>query len=327
MRDYFSEIDFDRIYPSPTAEVMSWAYFNRLYRKLHVENFSLLITFYGRHRTGKSLSAADFGHILDPTFLPNLEKRVVYTSQALLQAFRDIRQKRIKGGAVIVDEAGTGDLSNQRWYEQVAKIVSAELQAVGYLNPFIGFVTQSFSFINTTARKLSQGVFEVNRTNNEYCTIKPFWIENNPWVSGFYRKYPIFCENHAGVASNIYKINCIKMGIAPSELLERYIAHSQAYKDKLLVDSEEEINLVEFDKTSKKAYVSGIDAIVEEVVTNYYDYTSLSQKKGTVTFLNPDLIRHAHEALSVKDSKLVKALAEKRLNKQALPQIIEEADA
>jgi hypothetical protein len=313
MHDQFYNIDFDRSYPTPSPELLSWAYYNRLYRKLHVENFSLLITFYGRHRVGKSLSAVDFGYILDPTFLPNLENRVVYSSKALMQAFKEIRTKHIKGGAVIIDEAGTGDLSNQRWYEEVAKIVSAELQAVGYLNPFIGFVTQSFSFINTTARKLSQGVFEVNRTCNEYNTVKPFWIENNPWISGFYRKYPIFCENHHGVASNIFKINSIKMGIAPKELLDRYIAHSQAYKDKLLTDSEEEISLVEFDKNSKKVYVSGIDAIVEEVVHNYSNYTSVSNKKGVNKFFNVDLIRHAHDDLSTKDTKLVKALAEKRL--------------
>lgn len=309
----FYELDFDEIYPTPSKEVLAWAYFNRLYRKLHVENFSLIITFYGLHRVGKSLGAVNFGNILDPTFLPNLETRVVYSSRALLNAFKEIRIKRIKGGAVIVDEAGTGDLSNQRWYEEVAKIVSAELQAVGYLNPFIGFVTQSFSFINTTARKLSQGVFEVRRTNNEYCIIKPFWIENNPWISGFYRKYPIFCENHEGVASNIYKINGIKMGLPPSEVTERYIRHSQEYKDKLLLDSEEEIDLIQFDKNSKKLYVSGIDAVVAEVVKNKEDYTSSSRKKGVPGYLNADLIRHSHDDLSVKDAKLVKALAEKML--------------
>lgn len=315
MHDQFYSLNFDMIYPTPSSEVLGWAYYNRLYRKLHVENFSLLITFFGLHRNGKSLSAVDFGYILDPTFLPNLEKRVVYTSRSLIQAFKEIRLNKIKGGAVIVDEAGTGDLSNQRWYEEVAKIVSAELQAVGYLNPFIGFVTQSFSFINTTARKLSQGVFEVKRTNTEYANIKPFWIESNPWISNFYRRYPIFCENHDGVASNIYKINNIRVPLPPSEVKDRYENHSQAYKDNLLMDSEEGIAVVEFDKNSKKAYVSGIDAIVVEVVRNYEDYTSMSQKKGMGLYLNADLIRHGHEDLSVKDSKLVKALAEKHLLK------------
>jgi hypothetical protein len=311
MHNQFYDLDFDVIYPTPTSETLAWAYFNRLYRKLHVENFSLLITFYGRHRAGKSLGAVDFGYILDPTFLPNLEKRVVYTSKDLMQAFKEIRINKIKGGAVIIDEAGSGDLSSQRWYEEISKIVSAELQAVGYLNPFIGFVTQSFSFINTTARKLSHGVFEVYRTNTDYSKIKPFWIENNPWISGSYHKYPIFCENHNGVASNIYKINNIRIPLPPDEVKDRYIAHSQAYKDKLLDDSEEEIALIEFDKNSKKVYVSGIDAIVEEVVLNYTDYTSVSNKKGVNMFLNPDLIRHSHDGISIKDSKLVKALAEK----------------
>lgn len=308
----FYEYDFETIYPVPTPQRIAEAYLNRLYRKLHVDNFSLLICFYGKHRVGKSLAAVDFAYILDPTFEPNLEQRVVYTGKDIINAFKEIREKKIQGGAIIIDEAGSGELSSQRWYEEAAKIISAELQAVGYLNPFIGFVTQSFSFINTTARKLSQGVFEVDRTNNNYCTIKPFWIENNPWQSSTYRKYPIFCEKHKDTVSNVLKINRIKLGLTPEPIRTRYMQHSQAYKDKLLTTSEETLNVLDMMQQQKKLLVTGIDAIVDEVYTNKDDYV-LTTLKGENKTVNDGIIRHRHE-ISWKDAKLVKALVDKKIN-------------
>lgn len=311
----FYKMDFNKIYPTPTPERLAEAYFNRLWRKLHVENFSLLIIFYGRHRVGKSLSAVDFCYILDETFEENMEKRIVYTSKDLIMAFKDLKENGIKGGGIVIDEAGSGDLSNMRWYEELAKVVSAELQAVGYLNPIICFVTQNFSFINTTARKLSQGVFEVDRTNNLYSKIKPFWIENNPWITGFYRKYPIFCETRGNTVSNIYKINRIKIGLPPEHIKKRYDKHSQEFKDKLLESSEHEVDKADMEKTRDKAFVTGIDAIVKEVVSNRDDYLTRSRKTGTPIFINENIIRHRHEGLSFRDCKLVKALAEQHLYK------------
>lgn len=310
MNNKFFELDFEKAYPVPTPERIAQAYFNRIWRKLHVENFSFLIVFYGLHRVGKSLSAVSFAYILDPTFEENLEDRVVYTSKALIAAFKKIRTERLKGAAVIVDEAGTGDLSSQRWYEDMAKIVSANLQSVGYLNPFIGFVTQNFSFINATARKLSNGVFEVSRKSNRFTSIKPFWIENNPWMTGYYRKYPIFCENRNGIPSNVYKVNRIKISMPPSEVRSRYEEHSQTYKDKFLQDSEDEIQVMEQVKTQKNVLVTGINAIAEEVHKNISDYSR--DHKGKV-IINAELIRHEH-MITHRDAKLVKALVEKKIS-------------
>jgi len=308
LSDFF-QIDFNSLFRSPSPNDMAKAYFNRLWRKLHVDNFSLLITFYGKHRAGKSLAAVSFAHILDPTFEENLEDRVIYGSKNLIKAVKKVRDENIKGAAFIVDEAGSGDLSSQRWYEEAAKIVSAELQAVGYLNPFIGFVTQNFSFINTTARKLSQGVFEVKRRNTAYTTIKPFWIENNPWISGYYRKYPIFCENRQGIPSNIYKMNRIKLGLPPKPILDRYIAHSQAFKDKLLEDSEKDINAIAIKKNQDSLYIDGIDAIVKAVLKDIPKYKKEGRKKG---LLDTNLIRY-HFHLRHDDAKLVKSLVEKEI--------------
>lgn len=307
----FFDVDYDKAYPVPTPERMAQAYFSRIYLSLHYDNFSYLMIFYGKHRAGKSLTAVSFCYILDPTFEKNMEDRIVYSSKGLINAFKVIREQNIHGAGVIVDEAGTGDLSSQRWYEEMAKVVTANLQAVGYLNPFLCFVTQNFSFINSIARKLSQGVFEVERTNKDYSCVKPFWIQNSPWITGFYRRYPIFCENRNGIASNIYKLARIKIALPPKCILDRYVAHSQAYKDKLLKDSEEDIKMSEIQKTKDKMMVSGIEAIAEEVFRNADEYTVKSRKQAGIELIDENLIRHRH-GVSVSDAKLIRTLVEKK---------------
>jgi len=311
----FFDVDFKSIYPDPTPERLAQAFFNRIWRKLHVENFSFLIVFYGRHRTGKSLGAVSFCHILDETFEKNLETRVVYSSRALINAFKDIRQKKIKGAGIVVDEAGTGDLSSQRWYEDMAKLVSANLQAVGYLNPIVCFVTPNFSFINNVARKLSQGVFEVTRSHTRYASIKPFWIENSPWQTGVYRKYPIFCENRKGIASSIYKVNSIRIGLPAEPIMARYIAHSQAYKDNFLDESEKEVEAVEFNKSMKTSFVSGITAVAEEVYRNIDEYRGYGAGKNKES-ISQNIIRLKH-GLSQADSKTVRLLVTKKMGEKA----------
>ena len=318
----FFDIPFDEIYPEPTPDRIANAYFNKLYRRLNKDNFSLLITFFGTHRAGKSLAAVDFAYILDPTFEKELETRVIYTTSDLTSVFKDIRARQLHGAGVIIDEAGSGDLSSQKWYEDVSKIVSAELQAIGYLNPFIGFVTQSFSFINTTARKLSQGVFEVERKHSLYAVIKPFWVKSSPWITTSHRHYPIICEKHDGIMSNVYKIGKLIMHLPPQDIVDRYVQHSQAFKDKLLNDSVEEVNMIQFNKNKKRVFMTGIDAIVEEVHANVDDYCTHSKKAGGIVFLNKDIIRHRHNELTDREARLVKALVEQR-NKNKVADIVE----
>lgn len=309
----FYDIDFESIYPTPTPTRVAEAFFNRLWRKLHVERFSLLITFWGKHRVGKSLTAVTIAHILDETFLPNLEERVVYSGKALVSAFKKIREEKIRGGAVVIDEAGSGELSSQRWYEEAAKIINAELQAVGFLNPYVGFVTQNFSFINTTARRLSQGVYEVNRSNNDFSIVRPFWVSENPWSSNIYHKYPIFCEKRNKVVSNLFKINNIKIRLPPLELRSRYEIHSQAYKDWLLKQSEEDMDVLDTLRYQRKAMVTGIEEIVNEVIDNMDDYSTIG-KDGN-NRIDEGIIKHKHEELTWRDAKTVKALVQQKIYK------------
>jgi hypothetical protein len=310
----FLDIDYKTIYPEPDNDQLAASFFNRLWCKIHVYNFSILITFYGKHRTGKSLAAETFAYILDPTFEDNLEKRTVYGSKDMLASFKDVKDKKIKGAAFVIDEAGSSDVSSQRWYEESAKIVSAELQSIGYLNPIILFVTQDFGFINRTARKLTQGVFEVDRSNNEYTTVKPFWITNNPWTTQTYHKYPVFCYTRSNVPSNVYKLNAIKLGLPPSHIMNRYIVHSQAFKDKLLEDSILDVQQLEDTKQkTRKEFqdMAQINNIVDIVVKDPMKY-KLPSSKPRQPKLDRTTIQYDFN-ISQNKASIVKKIVERKL--------------
>jgi len=302
----FYELDFTKIYKEPDSIDLARVFFNRLWRKLHVLNFSLLVLFYGGHRVGKSLAAVLFAYLLDETFEKNLESRVVYSSKDFLSAMKYLRINHIKGGAVIFDEAGSSELSSQSWYEDAAKVINANLQSCGYLNPYIGFVTQNFAFVNSQARKLAQGVFEVSRNSNEYSRIKPFWIENNPWNKKFYHKYPIFCELRNGIPSSLYKLGMLKIGLPPKDIMNRYIDHSQAFKDKLMDDSERDMNVMATQKQMQNAIITDINDIVSQVIADPEPFKASSKSNR----IDEDLIRHKF-GLKHRDAKVVRLLSEK----------------
>jgi hypothetical protein len=310
----YLDMDFDKIYPEPDNDQLAASFFNRLYQKIHMYNFSVLITYYGPHRVGKSLAAVSFSYILDPTFEENLEHRILYKSKQMLEAFSEVRKKNIKGAAFVIDEAGSSDVSSQRWYEEAAKIVSAELQSIGYLNPIIFFVTQDFSFINKTARKLSQGVFKVTRANNQYSEIKPFWISNDPWTSKTYRKYPVFCYERSDVPSNIYKINCIKLGLPPDDIRQRYDQHSQTFKDQLLEDGILEMTALEDSKasiTNQYKSMKEVDKVVDLILK---DPESYKGRRAThdKPILDHSLIQYGFK-ISYHNARIAKRIAEKKL--------------
>lgn len=308
------EINYERIYPEVDPEKLGLDFLNRLYHRLHISNLSLVMTFYGSHRSGKSLSAVRIANAIDETFYDNLEKRVVFSSSDLLKAFEDLRNRNIKGGAVIVDEAGTGDLSSQRWYEEASKIVGAELQAIGYLNPAIFFVTQDFSFINKTARKLSHAILKVTRNSNKYCKIRFYWISTDPWLSSFVRKLPLFCLSRNDVASNIIKMDEIRLTLPPAELVKRYEEHSQRYKDMLLNKGIEEIHGIEYERIDRirKRKEINVEEIVNKIIENVDKYQNLNKKNLS---LNVALIKHDF-GLSLVNARLVKNLAEKKIIEQ-----------
>lgn len=91
--------------------------------------------------------------LLDETFEENMEKRIVYDAKSFMDACKEIEEKKIHGAAIIWDEAGVG-LSSRDWYDISNKSINYAIQVLGYLHPYIFFVTQDASFLDAQPRKL-----------------------------------------------------------------------------------------------------------------------------------------------------------------------------
>jgi hypothetical protein len=217
----------------PNPEGLGEAFLRNIWKSVHIDKFSYLCTFTGRHRVGKSLSACVFSDILDPTFMENFEERVCYTAEQFMTAVESLRKNKIIGGAIVMDEANIG-MPSREWYMVSNKSVNYAVQAFGYMRPIVSMVTQDITFIDSQPRKLFHAFFEVNRNNNEYSVVLPFNIKFNKRTGKMYFVYPRFHGGYKGGRGTKITMNTLKMMKPPKWFIDRYDKHSQIMKDRLI---------------------------------------------------------------------------------------------
>ena len=216
--------------------VLAEDYLNEIYKNLHKRNLSFLGIWTGQHRVGKSVGAEVFADLLDPTFEDCLEERTVYTSHDFMSSMENIRKDHIKGGATVWDETQIKHGSRD-WYKDVNKSINSAIQAFGYLNPIVFFVTQDPSFIDSQPRKLFHSFYEVKRTGNQWNYILPFNIKYNRRIGKPYYIYPRYKVKYFGNMGIKAKLMYIRMLKPSAKFLHRYNNHSQKFKDKFLADT------------------------------------------------------------------------------------------
>jgi len=185
------------------------------------------------------------------------------------------------------------------------------LQSCGYLNPYLGVVSQDWRMVNSTSRRLANGAFRVSRKGNKYSIISPYWVTNSPFLSRTRRNFPILQERRSGVLGPLYKIRKLKIGMPPPDIRKRYDEHSQTFKDNLLVTSEIDIRVEESLKSQKDLKAIGFDTVAQEVRDNLGEYMTPNRSYKNQMRLNVDLIRHKH-GLTYRDAQLIKSLIESK---------------
>ena len=208
-------------------------YLSEIYKNVHKRNLSFLGIWTGQHRVGKSIGAVQFGDILDPTYREALAERTVYSSYDFMDSMENIRKDHIKGGVTIWDETQIKHGSRD-WYKDVNKSINSAIQAFGYLNPIVFFVTQDPTFIDSQPRKLFHSFYEVKRQHNYWNYILPFNIKYNRRQGKPYYIYPRYKFKYYGSMSIKSKLVYIRMLKPETELIKLYDNHSQRFKDKFL---------------------------------------------------------------------------------------------
>jgi len=268
---FFPDIDYSKLAVN---------FLRNIYINIHKKNLSYLAITTGQHRTGKSVSAVLFSDILDPTFYPNLEERVVYHPDTFLDAFEKIKEDRIKGAAVVWDETQIKHGSRD-WYTSLNKSINSVIQAFGYLNPIVFFVTQDPSFIDSQPRKLFHNFFEVMRTSNTCSYLLPFDIKYNRRAGKPYYVYPRMRIEYFGSMGYRVKMNLIKIMKPESDLIKRYNNHSQLFKDGFISDtkiSTKELSDAEKEKRNSKTLSE--EEMVNDLINNHLHDKVLINNRG-----------------------------------------------
>jgi hypothetical protein len=272
--NYIPEID-------PTR--LGALYLRHIYKRIHQDSFNFLGMFTGKHRTAKSTTAVGMATALDKTFEENLEQRVVYFPNQFMQALQTIKKKRILGGAIVWDEAGIG-IPAREWYDIANKSITMTLQVFGVYLPIVLFVTPDVSYIDTQARKLFHGFYEMSRKKKEYAIIKPFDVRYNKRNTKVYYVYSRFHLKNEGSYGSTLILKRINIKPPNSELQDRYEVHSKEFKDKITIQMEERTRTFEEGKidTNQMTY----DQLIQTLANNKNNplYLSPKSKEDKIVF-------------------------------------------
>lgn len=247
-----------------------------LYDRVNEKRFMYLGLVTGPHRAGKSFFSILMALLLDDTFKDNMEKRIVYDAKGFMDACKEIEEKKIKGAAIVWDEAGVG-LSSRDWYELSNKSINYAIQVLGYLHPFVFFVTQDASFLDAQPRKLLTNFFEIERKNNDYSSAKVFNIQIDRRTGKLYYIYPRMLLD-----GKVYAIKRLYYPKLPPEIVKRYEAHSFSWKQKIIESMQSRVSEIKVDQKTKT-----LDEIKAEIIKdikyywnsrNHIDYELVAEK-------------------------------------------------
>jgi hypothetical protein len=264
--DFFQNLD---------PKLIATLYLRHIYRRIHNYKFNFLGMITGKHRTGKSLTSLSFAHCLDPTFDKNLEDRVVYYPNDFMTALQKIKMQGIVGGAIIWDEAGVG-IPAREWYDISNKSISMTLQVFGRYRPIVFFVTPDVSYIDSQARKLFHGFYELSRFKTEYATARCFDVRYNKRNGKVYYVYSRFHMKYDGAYGTELILKKLHLKPPLAELEDKYEIHSKIFKDRILEQMKE--RTTKFDEGNVNVKKLTMDEIVKILVEKKNDSRFLAKR-------------------------------------------------
>lgn len=240
-------------------------YLRHIYRRIHEYNFNFLGMVTGKHRVGKSTTAISMANALDKTFDKELEERVVYFPNDFMRALQNIKKRNIRGGAIVWDEAGVG-IPAREWYDIANKSITMTLQVFGRYLPIVFFVTPDVTYIDSQARKLFHGFYEMNRKKNDYAIVRPFDVRYNKRSSKVYYVYSRFHLRNENVFGSTLILKQLNIMHPKSEIEDRYEVHSREFKNKIIDQMSERSKAFETGAVDAKRMT--MEDIVKTLVAN-----------------------------------------------------------
>lgn len=287
-------------------ELLAMAYLKTCHDNVISNGFSYLASFDGRHRSGKSMAAITFAYLWDSTFWPNFEKRLVQDHNEFIDAVSILAKHRIKGGCIIVDEAGVS-LSSSDWYEKWMKTITQMVQMFGMWCPVILFVAPVKDFVDSRLRRMFHAYYKVSRSNRMYSNIYPYRVKFNSILGKYFYPRPTL-----NIDGQQIVLKRIRMTIPPDFILERYQNLEESRKTKMfdrLVD-----DLKKSETIKERKMTIDLDEVVRYVVTNFRAFESKNSKPTNIILDEIRIKYNRH--IGASEARYVKSEAEKMLNQK-----------
>lgn len=286
-------------------------YLKNIYQRIHLDEFNFIGMFVGKHRTTKSLTSISIADILDPTFREHIEERVVYFPNDFQLALKKLRQSNVKGGAIVWDEAGVG-IPARDWFDIANKSINYTLQVFGRYLPVVFFVTPDAGFIDSHARKMFHGFYEMERFHKQYALLRPFEVKYSRRSTKVYYQYSRFPDRTHGVNGPMIAIKSFKVRMPLKEISDRYEVHSKIFKDKISEIMEERSERFQSGEIDSNRMT--MQEITDTVVVNKKKYLSKRSKRSNIC-LDANLIRYEFQ-IPAQMAAHIKRKAEMKLSKK-----------
>jgi len=254
-------------------ELLAIAYLKHLRDHVVKNKFSFMASFDGRHRSAKSVTACTIGCLWDSTFEQQFEHRIVQDHLEFMDAIDSLDRNGIKGGVIMVDEAGIS-MASTDWYEQFMKTITKTMQMFGYLLPVVLFVAPTKDFVDSRIRKMFHAYYKMERYNNDYTTITPYNVKYNTIFNKWFYKKPVLRLNGQEII-----LKRIKFGLPPPFITERYQALEITRKAKMKDGFMRDIRQAQVADQKKEV---DIDKMVNFVIERYGLYESKSSSPDDI---------------------------------------------
>lgn len=288
----------------PLETILYIAWLRSLRKDLIKLNLSIIMGFEGRHRSSKSLTACLWASIIDPTFLPRMELRIVKSPEELMREIIAMRDMDVHGGVIVIDEGGAV-VPNDEYFSQWYKTLSRVFQIFGYLNPCIFFCALNRENVGAKFRKLFNYIVSCKRKSNEFAYQSVYELAYNPMFKNYMHKLPKFL-----IAGHMITLKRLKTCKPPQDLIDRYIAISTLQKDDMMDSSYTTIKDLAKPK-GKKAEVD-YQKIIDAVIANKTLYETKRSLPNNV-ILDSFKIKMRFP-IKITDAKYVKDEAERIMN-------------
>jgi hypothetical protein len=287
--------------PITDQELLFLAWLKHNYNELHSNNKSLIMGFEGRHRSGKSIGAVTIAYMIDHTFWPRMEQRIVSTPQEFMREINIIAEQKIKGGVIIIDEGGV-TLPSDAYYEEWYKTLNKVFQMFGYLNPCVFFCAVLRDNVGAKFRKLFHVIVRVKRPSNDFSHFNIYNLEYNPMFAKYMHSRP-----KVRIAGKTITMLKAKVGRPPQFIIDRYDNFSIYQKDNLRKEFTDKIESA--GKPKKKKVDLG--EITKHVFDNAQLYYGKRSKPGA-PIIDATRIRYRHN-LTADVARYIKEEVEQKL--------------